>query len=128
MTTRHKNIRRIDCERANGWQVVIVRNKRQHTRFFSRRAHGTLKVALAKAIEHRDKMLVELPSIVRVKIAPNCGVRFDGRNWVAQWVGGDGKRRTRKFSVMTYGRRNAKAIARAARDCGVHGIAVPSGR
>lgn len=55
MTTKYKQITEPDPQ---GFQVRIVRNKKEYSRYFSHNLWGSRSKALASAISWRDQMLV----------------------------------------------------------------------
>ena len=106
-------------------------------KMFTDGVYGGKRKALQAAISFRDYLLAEAPSYehqiwVRTRLRRNnrSGIpgvgRYDqlanprtGRRavfWLASWVDENGASRKRKFSVLRYGERKAKQLARAERE------------
>ena len=52
-----KNINRIDTKSTHGWQVRIMRDNKNYSKFFSDSKHDSREDALKAAQDHRDKLL-----------------------------------------------------------------------
>jgi hypothetical protein len=124
-----------------GWEVRIQRQGTKHCRFFADRQWGGNRAALKEAKKYRDeleqqlkrytvKKLAESPSarntsgVVGVRktwqTIESNGYEFTYEFWVAQWIDGLGRRKTRSFSIAKYGNEVAYQLALAARRKGVH--------
>lgn len=110
----------------HGWQVKIVRNSKQRTKFFSDSKYESKEFALEAAIKYRDNLLKELRTAISsskftVSLPKNnttgiLGVNFGEhteRNgnkteqWQASFPSPKGKHLSRKFSVNKYGEMGA---------------------
>lgn len=122
---KHKHISRVKTGNTDGWQVRLRRQGQSHSKFFSLKKHGDEEAALAAAIQYRDALLEiappPAPSAAVVNKSADVGVRYykQGDSWQAQWVGGDGKRKKRHFSVKKHGALRAKQLAQMARMRGI---------
>mgnify|MGYP006427596425 CR=1 FL=1 len=149
MKDKPKNVFRIDIEPTeehpnrhptHGWQVRIKRQKKQHTKYFSDKRFGGREDALAKAVEHRDELLEELPdpmdpvrrsAEVRSKtgvIGLNFCWKDDGsgtpKPYVQlSWLAEDDARRSAAYSVRKWNLRRAvwKACVRLHKARSEHG-------
>jgi len=112
-----------------GWRVAYTRAGETFVKYFSDRKYGTGKESLAAAEEFLEKLkdvLSPIPSQTNLRRtgagAGQVGVhRTEPKEggsgsavWVATWSE-EGKRRSRKFSVVRYGEREAKRLAVEAR-------------
>lgn len=122
----------------HGWRVQIQRKNRVELSHFSDLQYGGKRKALQAAIAHRDALFQEMHGADYPQWRRSCkrrnntsgmvGVgRYIAREmtggkpverpfWLGFWIGDDGKRHSRKFRVSKYGERQAKALARAARE------------
>ncbi len=119
----------------------MQRRGRKTEKFFSDNAYGGNRGALEAAKKFRDQLeassrkysvkeLARTPSrrnksgIVGVRLHEQIDTRGDFEYhywyWVAQWTDGLGRRRTRSFSVHTYGEEEAFRLACEARRKGVN--------
>ena len=119
----------------------MQRRGKKTEKFFSDNGFGGQRGALNAAKDFRDELedssrkytvkeLAKNPSkrnksgIVGVRLHKQIDTRGDYEYhywyWVAQWTDGHGRRRTRSFSVHTYGEEKAKKLAQAARRQGVN--------
>lgn len=144
-----RNISRIDPAQSGrtegagdrgGWLVRIQRRGKQYSRFFADSTLGGNRAALVSAKAWRDALeltlephsvetLSQTPSIrnqsgtVGVRRARKAternGYEFIYEVWVAQWIDGHGKRRTRSFSIEKYGNAEARKLAEDARLKGI---------
>ena len=140
-----RNISRIETKSAKGkvyggWEVRMQRKGKKTEKFFSDNKFGGKRGALAAAQEFRDELeasskkysvkeLAETPSVrnksgvVGVRLHKQIDSRGDYEYhywyWVAQWTDGRGRRRTKSFSVHTYGDDEAFRLASEARKKGV---------
>ena len=62
MAAKYKNIKRLDA-RSIGWQVVIVRNKKEHSKMFSDSKYGGKRKSLAAAVKFRDQLIKKLKNL-----------------------------------------------------------------
>jgi hypothetical protein len=141
-----RNISRIETRSASGkvyggWEVRMQRRGKKTEKFFSDNAFGGNRAALEAAKKFRDQLesssrkysvkeLARKPSrrnksgIVGVRLHEQIDTRGDFEYhywyWVAQWTDGLGRRRTRSFSVHTYGDEEAFRLACEARRKGVN--------
>ena len=141
-----RNISRIETKSASGkvyggWEVRMQRRGKKTEKFFSDNAFGGQRKALEAAKQFRDQLeqnqrkytvkeLAKSPSrrnrsgIVGVRLHKQVDTRGEYEYhywyWVAQWTDGHGRRRTRSFSVHTYGDDEAFRLAREARRQGVN--------
>ncbi len=125
--SKHHHIVRIDIEPAadnprrsstHGWQVRVSHAGKRQTKFFADRKYGGRDVALALAIEQRDKLLAARPETMGpVERRPQArstsgvaGIRLAFKNRTpyveANWVSDDGRSVT-SFSVDRWGLRKA---------------------
>ena len=128
-----RNVFRIDIEPSDdhpnrhpthGWQVRIKRHKKQYTKYFSDKKHGSNEEALEEAITYRDELLEELPEpqdpVERSARARSktgvVGLNFchkdDGSGTLKpyvqlSWLEDDGTRRSAAFSVNKWNLRRA---------------------
>ena len=118
-----KSISRFDYGRNRGWLVRVRWQGRTHTKMFSDGIHGGRQAALEAATAWRDQTELDLgkprtEATVQAKGETGGIWRALARNghpiWVAAWPGG----RT-SFSVRLHGEREAKRLAREARDRGL---------
>lgn len=122
---KHKHISRVKTKNTDGWQVRLRRNNQAHSKFFPLRKFDSENAALEAAIQYRDALLAiappPLPGANIVSKSPDVGVRYykQENSWQAQWVGPDGKRKSRRFSIKKHGSLRAKQLARIARMRGV---------
>ena len=120
-TDSHEN-KHITSPSSEGFQVRIVRNKKEYSRYFSHKQWGSKKRALVGARNWRDQMLVSLGKpekyITEREISPNketTGVRgvsiqkkYDKRkdasylNYLVYWRDGN-KAKNRTFAVGRIG-------------------------
>lgn len=119
----------------------MQRRGKKTEKFFSDNAFGGNRAALEAAKKFRDQLesssrkysvkeLARKPSrrnksgIVGVRLHEQIDTRGDFEYhywyWVAQWTDGLGRRRTRSFSVHTYGDEEAFRLACEARRKGVN--------
>ena len=128
-----RNISRIKTGNTNGWQVRINRNNEQHSKLFSVKRFGGVWKALAAAQKYRESIIALAPApspgARKIRTGRHDGIRRtsppNGKGnpaWVAQWVGKDGKRKTRSFSIAIHGELRAEQKARKARMVGVAGL------
>lgn len=127
-----RNIRRIDDDsrRTHAWLVQVQRQSHIKIKMFSDAIFGGKKEALSAALEYRDALLTAPTpaehnlwhrTIVRrnnTSGIPGVGLfkRANGsERWIAFWVDENGRKRSRTFSVLTYGNRKAKQLAVAER-------------
>ena len=141
-----RNISRIETysqsgKMYGGWEVRMQRRGKKTEKFFSDNKHGGKREALKAAKEFRDalekksrkytvKELASKPSkrnksgVVGVRLHHQKDTRGDYIYyywyWVAQWTDGRGRRRTKSFSVHTYGDEEAYRLACEARRKGVN--------
>ncbi len=125
MPRRHPYIRR-DGDHG-GWVVQLMRRRRFHRAWFGDR--GDREGSLRRAIAWRDSMLDALPPPRHIKLTSSrnttgiIGVYLarsrEGRTvrlrYVASWTDEHARQRSRSFSVAKYGARQARALAREAR-------------
>ncbi len=125
----------------SGWEVRIQRRGKRVEKFFADNLLHGKRGALQAAKEFRDQMELEMrpysvkelaksPSVrnrsgvVGVRRSVQKDVRGDYEFtyffWVAQWIDGKGRRRTRSFSVDRYGEDEAFRLALQARNHGVN--------
>jgi hypothetical protein len=112
-----------------GWRVAYTRAGETFVKYFSDKKYGTGKKSLAAAEEFLEKLkeiLSPIPSQTNLRKAGagagQVGVHRTAPKeggsgsavWVATWSE-DGKRKSRKFSVVRYGEREAKRLAVEAR-------------
>ncbi len=140
-----RNISRIETRSAKGkvyggWEVRMQRRGKKTEKFFSDNAFGGKRSSLDAAKAYRDQLeasarkytvkeLAKLPSkrnksgTVGVRLHKQVDSRGDYEYhywyWVAQWTDGHGRRRTKSFSVHTYGDDEAYRLASEARRKGV---------
>jgi hypothetical protein len=140
-----RNISRIDLFSASGrchggWQVRIQRRKRRYEKFFADGQYGGRRAALRAAKEHRDDLEKRLRPYTVKELARQTSTRnqsgvvgvrralqvhetddfvYTYAFWIAQWIDGKGKRKTRSFSVDKYGEEEACQRALLARTRGV---------
>lgn len=136
----NKNITRLDTT-TKGYQVRLCRRGKYFTKLFSDSSYGGKRAALKAARDYRDSMIEDLPptytrqQLAKKKKSSNTsdipGVRFvEERDpkaakgvvykyWVAQWSPSPGVRKTKRFSVKTYGMEKALQLAKRARNKGV---------
>ena len=140
-----RNITRIEITNRDGktycgWEVRLQRRGERLEKFFSDLNYGGNRAALQAAKEHRDhleashrkftvKELAERPSernrsgVVGVRLHMQKDRRGEYEYqywfWVAQWTDGNGKRRTRSFSIHQHGEEEAFRLAVVARTTGV---------
>jgi hypothetical protein len=123
--TKHKHISRVKTANTDGWQVRLQRRKQSHSKFFPIRKYASEQAALEAAIRYRDTLVAmappPLPAANAVKMSGEAGLIYykNEQSWQAQWVDGDGKRRSRRFSENKYGKLRAKLLAKDARMRGV---------
>jgi len=130
-----RNIRRIDDDlsRTHAWFVQVQRRNHIKRKMFSDAIFGGKKEALSAALEYRDALLAAPTTptpaehnlwhrtIVRrnnTSGIPGVGLfkRANGsERWIAFWTDENGRKRSRTFSVLTYGHRKAKQLAVAER-------------
>ena len=141
-----RNISRIELRatRGNllgGWEVRIQRQGKKYCKFFSDNQWGGNRGALNQAKKYRDELESQLKPFTTKKLAEtpsarntsgvvgvrrtwqsfvNNGYEFTYEFWVAQWIDGLGRRKTRSFSVSKYGEEGAYEMALAARRKGVN--------
>lgn len=141
-----RNISRIEMYAAKGnhhggWEVRMQRQGRKHCKFFADGQNGGKRSAFRHAQLYRDelenrlkpytvKRLAEKPSVRNTSGV--VGVRkgyqtFESNDyeyryefWIAQWIDGLGRRRTRSFSVGKFGDEEAFDMALAVRRKGVN--------
>lgn len=128
--SKNRNIIRIDIvsetrsSQTHGWQVRILRQGKQQSKFFSDGKCGGKRKALMLAREYRDETLLTMPKFSRMeaiqrKTARNTsgvvGVHYSEANfrkrdkvyptksWVATWTLSPGVSRSRRFSVEKLG-------------------------
>ena len=127
-----RNIRRIDDDsrRTHAWLVQVQRRSHIIIKMFSDGIFGGKQEALSAALEYRD-ILIVAPSPAEhnlwhrtiVRRNNTSGIPGVGRykratgteKWVAYWIDENGVRKSRTFSVNTYGERRAKQLAIAER-------------
>ena len=132
------------CRVVNGkrahWQVELRCRSHVAKQRFSDVAYGHKNKALQAALAWRDAMLAMaerdlwLRRVTMLRRDNSSGIVGIGRyvsreiqgdkvvervSWHASWLGTDGKRRYRKFSVLKHGEKGAKSLADAARAAGV---------
>lgn len=141
-----RNISRIEpyAERGNhhgGWEVRMQRQGRKYSKFFSDGMCGGKRKALRLAQQYRDelesrlrpwsvKKLAEKPSVRNTsgtvgvrkgfQAITSNGYEYRYEFWIAQWIDGRGRRRTRSFSINKYGNQTAWEMAMDVRRRGVH--------
>ena len=141
-----RNISRIDLFSANGkahggWEVRMQRRGKKYEKFFADGQHGGRRAALQAAKIYRDdleeklrpytvKELARTPSVrnksgivgVRraTQVEETADYVYTYNFWIAQWIDGKGKRKTRSFSVDKYGEEEAYLRAVQARTRGVN--------
>ena len=140
-----RNISRIDMSSASGsqhggWEVRMQRRGKKFGKFFADGQFGGRRASLNAAKAYRDslesrlagysvKELARRPSArntsgivgVRraVQVEENEDYVYTYAFWIAQWIDGKGKRKTRSFSIEKYGEEDAFQRAVAARTNGV---------
>ena len=135
--TRHDPL---DSGGGGGWQVRMRRKGKSFDRFFADAAYGGKRGALQAAKEYREAIDEQHEHYTTVELSKNASIRntsgivgvrrveqIDERGdyqytyyyWVAQWIDGHGKRKTRSFSVSRYGEKRAYKMAMDARKEGV---------
>jgi hypothetical protein len=140
-----RNISRIettnkDGKTYGGWEVRMQRQGIRFEKFFSDLVHGGKRAALQAAKEHRDDLESYYPKSTVKQLAKQTSVRNrsgvvgvrlhkqkDRRGdfeyqywyWVAQWTDGNGRRKTRSFSIHQHGDDEAYEMAVEARTNGV---------
>lgn len=62
-----RNVIRIDHKKTHGWQVRIMADGKEYSKFFSDKKYGGQKQALSKATAHRDNMLEHLEPKMKKK-------------------------------------------------------------
>lgn len=123
-----------------GWQVRMRRKGKSFDRFFADAAHGGKRAALNAAKLFRDeideenehyttkelslkKSIRNTSGVVGVRRVEQVDLRGEYEYvyyyWVAQWIDGHGKRKTRSFSVSRYGESKAHKLAVQARKDGI---------
>jgi len=134
----HRNIQRIDDSRrrTHAWLVIVQRRSEIVRKWFSDGIYEDKEKALDAAIVYRDILLsgqheFEYQVFVRSRIRRNntSGISGVGRYevinsktgnrspfWTAYWADEHGRRRSRKFSVVRYGEKNAKRLATTERE------------
>jgi len=133
--SEHRNICRQErsAKTVPGWKVALQRRGKYMHKYFSDKKYGGKAKALQAAKAHRDSLMAVADGVNYVlwrrnKIYPHntSGIVGVGRYvvrygkkkqtvWDAFWQDADGKRHCRRFFVLTYGERRAKALACAAR-------------
>jgi AP2 domain len=140
-----RNIARLEpgkrsARRLAGWLVRIQRRGRSTSRFFSDHEAGGKRRALQAAKEFRDAVeeqaetwsVAERSDMLSTRNSSGVvgvhrlvqrqhrnGYEFSYAFWVAQWIDGQGHRKTRSFAVDKYGEDAALEAAVAARNSGV---------
>lgn len=115
------------------WKVVLKRRGKYLHEYFTDGVHGGKEKALAAAKAYRDRLMAETSDADYVvwrrnrmqkrnrsgEVGIGRYIKRDGKRerpyWQAFWHDADGKRRACHFSVLKYGERRAKALAREAR-------------
>lgn len=141
-----RNISRIELlsaqgHRLSGWEVRIQRQGKKYCKFFSDNQWNGNRGALNAAKKYRDELESQLRPYTTKKLAETPSVRntsgivgvrrtwqtivnkdyeFTYEFWVAQWIDGLGRRKTRSYSIAKYGEEGAFQLALAARRKGVH--------
>ncbi len=141
-----RNISRIELRaalgnRLGGWEVRIQRQGKKYCKFFSDNQRGGNRGALNEAKKYRNELESQLKPYTTKKLAEspsarntsgivgvrrtwqtfvNKGYEFTYEFWVAQWIDGLGRRKTRSFSIGKYGEEGSCQMAIAARRKGVH--------
>lgn len=136
-----RNISRIEKSAADGaiiggWEVRLQRRKLKFNQYFADSVHGGKNAALRAAKAYRDQLEVAEPAMTvsdRAAIPSSrnrsgvVGVRLHHQKsqhgdfeysywfWVAQWVDGRGRRKSKSFSIDKYGDREAFRLAKQAR-------------
>lgn len=126
--------------KSSGWMVRMQRKRDKFHRFFSDSVFGGNRAALQAAKEYRDELELDTeklnteersqtPStrnksgVVGVRLHRQKDIRgtyeYQYWYWVAQWIDGRGRRRTRSFSIHNYGDDKAYRLACKARRDGV---------
>ncbi len=137
---RHDHVCRVVNGSRAHWLVEVRCRRHVAKQVFSDIAYGGKNKALQAALAWRDAMLIVaerdlwLRRVTLLRRDNSSGVVGIGRyvsrevqgdklveraSWHASWLGGDGKRRNRKFAVRKYGEKGAKSLAQAARAAGV---------
>jgi hypothetical protein len=140
-----RNITRVETTHANGkvycgWEVRLQRQGRKFSQFFSDLAFDGKMAALKAAKEYRDDLeqRFKKSNVAQMSRNPSernrsglVGVRLRQQkdrkgeyeyqywHWVAQWIDGHGKRKTKSFSVHQYGEEEALRLAIQSRREGV---------
>lgn len=113
---------------AHGWQIGVQRSGVNHQKFFSDSKWGGYELALATAKRYRDELLRTYPPLLKREMATrrrktsrsgHIGVTrqfYAGKySWRASLALPDGKSISRRFAEDRYGRKEARAMAIAAR-------------
>jgi AP2 domain len=132
------HIYRIDSatSRTHSWLVTVQRRGRIYHRHFADLVYGGKQKARDAAKLYRDSLVVNLrpltrPEVCQIKKKNNRsgisgvtridimdtsrGRRYHRQYWLAQWPIGNGRAKTKKFSITRYGEHGARERAVRAR-------------
>ncbi len=131
-----KGFARVDSESTNthGWLVRILRGAERRSRFFSDKTHGGKAKSKKRAEECYLAWVAEMaPPLSAVNkvtkrnssgtVGVHLSTESDARypdckyvSYIASWKTEEGKRRNIRFLVNKYGKKNAFALAKLARE------------
>ncbi|MFA4836681.1 MAG: AP2/ERF family transcription factor [Dehalococcoidia bacterium] len=128
----------------HAWEVFLNVNGERRVKIFSDSKFGGKKKALETAISYRDACLLTYQNMrslatyrrlglrkhndktedVGVSLAKDRKILTDGTErvtyaWQAQWVGADGRHRSKRFTINKYGDEEAYRLAQKAREEGL---------